>query len=117
LPDHLAMDTNTNHVRLVGRVSAPATERVLPSGDTLASWRIVVARPVQPAGGATVDTIDCSAWTASARRAARSLHEGDNVEVTGALRRRFWRGPAGPASRYEVEVATIRRLKAATRTG
>lgn len=111
------MDTNTNHVRLVGRVSAPATERLLPSGDALVGWRIVVARPARYPGRATVDTIDCAAWTASARRAALSLQEGDNVEVTGALRRRFWRGPAGPASRYEVEVATIRRLRAATRTG
>jgi single-strand DNA-binding protein len=34
------------------------------------------------------------------------------VEVSGSLRRRFWRTPAGPASRYEVEVNAIRRVRA-----
>ena len=34
------------------------------------------------------------------------------VEVEGVLRRRFWRGAAGPASRYEVEVVALRRLPA-----
>ncbi|MDT7548546.1 MAG: hypothetical protein QOE84_940, partial [Actinomycetota bacterium] len=34
-----------NEVALVGRVSAPAEERVLPSGDVLLTWRVVVDRP------------------------------------------------------------------------
>lgn len=107
------MDTDQNFVRLTGRVPAAPTERVLPSGDPLVTWRLVVDRPARRAGGASIDTIDCTAWTAGSRRSALSLSPGVVVEVTGALRRRFWRGPAGPASRCEVEVSAIRKVRAA----
>lgn len=105
-----------NEVRLVGRVSAPPEERELPSGDLLVTWRLVVDRPPPrrpaPAGVRvpTVDTLDCAAWAAAARRTARTLQAGDVVEVGGALRKRFWRAGAGPSSRTEVEVASLRRL-------
>ncbi len=104
-----------NEVLLVGRVPAAPEERVLPSGDVLVSWRVVVARvPVRrPPDGVrspTVDTLDCVAWTASARRAASALVADDVVEVSGALRRRFWRAGAGAASRCEVEVSSVRRV-------
>ena len=105
-----------NEVVLVGRVSGVPEERELPSGDVLVSWRVVVDRPVPrrppPAGtrATTIDTLDCVAWTAAVRRTARGLAEGDVVSVEGALRRRFWRGGAGAASRCEVEVEALRRL-------
>ena len=105
-----------NDVALVGRVAAPAEERTLPSGDVLATWRLIVDRPrgrAVPEGVRTVpvDTLDCVAWTAGARRTARSLAAGDVVAVDGALRRRFWRAGAGAVSRCEVEVATVKRLR------
>jgi single-strand DNA-binding protein len=106
-----------NEVALVGRVSAQAEERTLPSGDVLVSWRLVVERPPsrrQPPEGTrpvTVDTIDCVAWSGGVRRTATGFAAGDVVRVEGALRRRFWRaGAGGPASRYEVEVQTAKRL-------
>lgn len=105
-----------NEVVLVGRVAAAAEERELPSGDLLCTWRLVVDRPPPgprraAAGRAvTVDTLDCTAWSAPVRRAARGLQPGDVVAVEGALRRRFWRAGAGAASRCEVEVASVRRL-------
>jgi single-strand DNA-binding protein len=103
-----------NEVLLVGRIAAGAEERTLPSGDILVTWRLVVGRPPQPkAGGrrtASVDALDCVAWRADVRRRALSWSVGDTVEVTGALRRRFWRGPTGPASRTEVEVSRGRRV-------
>ena len=104
-----------NEVLLVGRVPAVPEERALPSGDVLVTWRVVVGRPPgrRPPDGVratTVDTLDCVAWTASARRAAKALVPDDVVEVSGALRRRFWRvGPAA-ASRCEIEVVSVRRL-------
>ena len=107
---------NCNEVRLVGRVSGEPEERLLPSGDSLVSWRVVVDRPPgarrAPAGvrAATVDTVDCVAWPAGLRRTARGLAEGDVVEVTGALRRRFWRAGPTSVSRTEVEVDRVRRL-------
>jgi hypothetical protein len=33
---------------------------------------------------------------------------GDLLEVSGAVRHRYWRGAGGLASRYEVEVEKIR---------
>lgn len=105
-----------NEVVLVGRISGGPEERELPSGDLLVSWRVVVERPAPrravPAGvrAPTVDTLDCVAWTAAVRRTARGLADGDVVSVEGALRRRFWRGEGGAASRTEVEVEQLRRL-------
>lgn len=108
-----------NEVLLVGRVSGVPQERELPSGDVLVAWRLVVDRPPggrRPPEGVratTVDTLDCTAWTAGLRRAAGGLGEGDVVEVSGALRRRFWRAGAAAASRTEVEVSAVRRLQRA----
>lgn len=110
-----------NEVELVGRLAAPAQERVLPSGDTLVSWRLIVDRPPgqrplpEGARATTVDTIDCVAWSAKPQRSAQRLEPGDVVAVSGALRRRFWRTGAGAASRCEVEVAVVRRLRRAER--
>jgi single-strand DNA-binding protein len=111
-----------NEVVLVGRVSAPAVERELPSGDMIMIWRLVVDRPPRrtragvgrAVGGRspTIDTLDCVAWTAGLRRTARSLAAGDVVAVEGALRRRFWRAGSAAASRCEVEVLQLRRLAA-----
>ena len=102
-----------NEVRLVGRVSGSGQERELPSGDELVSLRVVVPRTVRtPRDGApTVDTIDVACWAARVRRTARSLADGDVVQVEGALRRRFFRAGGGAASRYEVEATTLRRLR------
>lgn len=102
-----------NEVLLTGRLAAPAEERALPSGDVLVAFRLVVARP--PAKkrrerAPTIDTIDCVAWDSAPRRNVLGWQPGDVVEVTGALRRRFWRAGAGAVSRTEVEVAKARRV-------
>ncbi len=111
-----------NEVVLVGRLAAAPQVRTLPSGDVLATFRLVVARP--PASGGrsarvlslrpvTVDALDCVSWRGSVRRVVTRWVRGDVVEVTGSLRRRFWRAGAGTASRCEVEVAGARRLRRA----
>jgi single-strand DNA-binding protein len=99
-----------NEVRLRGRWQG-AEERELPSGDLVVTARLVVSRP---AGG--VDTIDCAVWAAGLRRRALGWDAGADVELTGSLRRRFWRTPQGAASRYEVEVTQARRVRPATGT-
>lgn len=104
-----------NEVVLVGRLSGSPEERELPSGDHLVTWRLVVhrapsRRPPEGVRATTVDTFDCVAWTAPARRAACALLPDDVVEVHGALRRRFWRTAAGAASRCEVEATSVRRV-------
>ena len=106
-----------NEVTLVGRVSAPAEERELPSGDLLLTWRLIVDRPPQrrqppPGGGrgTLVDTLHCVTFSGAVRRTARSLAAGDVVRIEGALRQRYWRAGAAVSSRTEVEVASVRRL-------
>jgi single-strand DNA-binding protein len=101
-----------NEVRLVGRVSHAPAERVLPSGDLLWTFRLVVPRP-EAKGRSSVDALECAAWSPRARRSVASWHPDDIVEVTGAIRRRFFRTGAGPASRVEVEVSRGRVIRRA----
>lgn len=103
-----------NEVLLVGRVADEPHLTVLPSGDQLVTARLVVNRPplAEPGHRARVDTITCTAWSVPLRRRLRGWSAGDVVEVTGALRRRFWRTETGPRSRYEVELASAVRLAA-----
>jgi single-strand DNA-binding protein len=106
-----------NEVRLVGRVSQAPAERVLPSGDALWTFRVVVGRPaaaVRPRQ--SVDALECVAWSARARRSVSSWSEDDVVEVSGALRRRFFRAGGSVASRVEVEMTSGRVIRRA-RTG
>jgi single-strand DNA-binding protein len=80
--------------------------RVLPSGDEMCSFRVTVRRP--PGGRVRVDSVDCATMAPRVRRTLDRAEPGDEIEVTGSLHRRFWRSPAGLASRYEVEVQTAR---------
>ncbi|MFC7493938.1 MULTISPECIES: single-stranded DNA-binding protein [unclassified Nocardioides] len=107
-----APEPAVNEVRLVGRVSQAPEERVLPSGDVLWTFRVVVQRP-KAQGRTTVDALDCAAWSSRARRSVASWAPDDVVEVTGAMRRRFFRTGAGAASRVEVEVTRGRVLRRA----
>jgi single-strand DNA-binding protein len=109
--DEAAPTPDDNQVRLTGTVAAVPQARVLPSGDEVVTVRLVVRRlPSTRERAPTVDTVDCAAWRAGVRRTVASWAPGDKVAVEGALRRRFWRSPSGPASRYEVEVERGRRL-------
>ena len=106
-----------NEVRLVGRVSQQPTELVLPSGDSVWTFRVVVPRPagsVRPRQ--TVDALDCCVWSGRVRRSVAGWGVDDLVEVTGAVRRRFFRTAHGTSSRVEVEVSggkVIRRAASA----
>lgn len=112
--------TGANDVHLVGRLAGQVVRRELPSGDVLASFRLVVPRPAgsrtsrrDTGGGSsrtpTVDTIDCVTFRRDVQRRLERMPEGEQVEVHGALRRRFWRSGSGTASRSEVEVVRVRR--------
>ena len=86
--------------------------KVLPSGDEIATWRLIVGRTGPPAGP-KVDVIDCVAFAARVRRRVAGWQPGDVIEVTGSLRRRFWRGPGGVQSRCEIQVDTAARTASA----
>ena len=104
-----------NEVRLAGRISAGPEERVLPSGDILWTFRVVVPRPATSRSGVRpgVDALECAVWGGRVRRSVASWSEGDQVEVTGAIRRRFFRTAGGAASRVEIEVASGRLIRRA----
>lgn len=100
-----------NEVALVGRLSGDVEIRTVPSGDEVASWRLVVRRPAgQSHPGATVDTIDCESFTKGVLRRSQTWTAGLRMEVEGTLRRRFWQTPAGARSRYVVDVSAARKV-------
>ena len=96
-----------NHVELSGRVSAEPETRILPSGDQIVSFRLIVPRDAaaRKRSRQTVDTIECTAWTAALRRKVARLAPGATVHVTGQLRCRFSRGAVGVVSRVAVDLA------------
>jgi single-strand DNA-binding protein len=99
-------DYSLNDCLLRGRVSAQATDKELPSGEHVVEFRLIVSRTEREG----VDTLDIAAWSAKSRRTALSLKPGEWVEVAGSIRRRFWQGPAGLASRWQIEGEGITRL-------
>jgi single-strand DNA-binding protein len=112
-PTDDAADEALNEIRLRGRLAAVPDERTLPSGDAVVTFRLVVDRParsLRSASSARVDTLDCAAFAGPVRRRCRQWKPGDVLEVQGSLRRRFFRTGGGPASRYEVEVASATRV-------
>lgn len=111
-----------NEVRLVGRLAQTAEERVLPSGDSVWTFRVVVPRPERSkpkrrgdTGPARrqVDALECAAWSGRTQRVVRGWERDDVVEVIGALHRRFYRTPAGTRSRFEVEMTGGRLIRRA----
>ena len=100
------LDYSLNDCLLRGRVSALATDRELPSGEHVVEFRLIVSR-IEREG---VDTLDIAAWSGKSRRTALSLKAGEWVEIAGSIRRRFWQGPAGLASRWQIEAESITRL-------
>jgi single-strand DNA-binding protein len=99
-------DYSLNDVLLRGRVSQEAVEKVLPSGDKVVEFRLIVSRDKQ----AGVDTLDIGSWSVKSRRTALSLLPDEWVEISGSIHRRFWSSPTGLASRWQVEAVEISRI-------
>jgi single-strand DNA-binding protein len=77
-----------------GSLSRDPEVRDLPSGDRVANYEVTV-RDVTPAESVPVVLFDPTASLAD-------LGAGDEVVVTGRVRRRFFRTPSGTASRTEI---------------
>ena len=99
-----------NEVFLEGRVSNLPVEKLLPSGDSVVEFRIVIDRKSRRGKRREVDTLDISVWLAKPRIRALALKVDDWVAVDGSVRRRFWKAPTGLASRWQVEASQLRRL-------
>jgi len=105
-----------NEVHLIGRLSAPAEQRTLPSDAVMCTFTMVVERrDTELRSKQRVDVLSCVAWTPRLRRQVMAWAEGDVVEVEGALRKRFFRTSGGATgSRVEVEVGSARRVRRVT---
>ena len=110
-------DTHGSTVTLRGRVTGLPEERTLPSGDVLVTFRISVPRRPTPLGKGsrqTSDWVECVAAAARIRRGVATWSVGDEVQVDGVLRRRFYRSEGGAGgSRLEVEALHARRVRRA----
>ncbi len=84
-----------NVVALTGRLSRPAEQRILPSGDRLVAIDVSVARENERAEGVPV------VWF-NAPASAADLDIDDKVVVVGRVRRRFFRAGGATQSRTEV---------------
>lgn len=110
--DPAGMPDAVNEVRIRGRVSRPPEERVLPSGDVVWTFRVVVRRPPDRVRSKqTVDVLECAAWSPRARRSVAAWSADDLVEVWGAVRRRFFRAGGAATSRVEIEMVSGRRVR------
>lgn len=106
---------DVNEVRLRGRLADVPVHREMPSGDVLTTFRLTVTRP--PGERGKVDSIECVTARPKLRRKLERATPGDAVTLTGALRRRFWRSPGGPTSRYSVDATELTILRAGRRAG
>jgi single-strand DNA-binding protein len=100
------MASYKNRVELVGRVSGEPKEKKLPSGDLVVEFRVIIDRDDREG----VDTLDIAAWKTLLRKRALSLEAEEWIGIKGVLRRRFWKGATGIASRWQVEAREIERI-------
>jgi single-strand DNA-binding protein len=110
----LVGDSDDNAVQLRGRVSSAPVERELPSGAVITTFRVTVPRARTPmtAGSSQLsDWVDCVAWSGRSRRSVAAWAVDDQVEVGGALRRRFFRAGDSSSTRLELEVLSARRAR------
>lgn len=84
-----------NIVVLEGTLSSPPAARTLPSGDVLVTYEVTTRSADGPAASVPVVWFDPPAR-------ATELETGAAVVVTGIIRRRFYRTPAGTRSSTEV---------------
>ena len=105
-----------NKVVLCGRIARDPVERELPSGDTLATVRVIVRRSqrARRRSRISVDAFECIAWTRKLQRTIAQLRPDDVVEVEGELRRRFRRVEGAAVSRVEVELASCKVVERAS---
>jgi single-strand DNA-binding protein len=89
-----------NVVTLAGRLSRPAEQRLLPSGDRLVALEVTLDGPEGKDETVPVVWFDAPA-------AASSFDAGRPVVVIGRVRRRFYRANGTTQSRTEVVAETV----------
>lgn len=89
-----------NVVIIRGALSRAPEPRTLPSGDVLGAFEVTVRGAEQPAESVPV------VWFDPPDRILK-LEAGAEVLVSGRVRRRFFRTPAGTGSRTEVVASQV----------
>ena len=89
-----------NVVALIGHLTRPAEQRVLPSGDRLIELQVTTAR--ESARAETVPVV----WFDPPASAA-NLDVDETVVVVGRVRRRFFRAGGATQSRTEVVATSV----------
>lgn len=89
-----------NVVVIRGTLSRPPEPRDLPSGDRLVAYEVTIRTEGRPTESVPVVWFDAPAR-------AIELEGGAEVVVTGRVRRRFYRTPAGTGSRTEVVAEAV----------
>jgi single-strand DNA-binding protein len=97
---------HVNEIVLVGRLSGEPEWRALSDDRQVAVWRLIVEHRDARSSQDGIDTIRCVSYDPTIQAGIRRWSHGDVIEVHGALRHRFWRGPTGPRGLYEVEAAS-----------
>ena len=115
--DEDLLEGAANDVRLAGRLTGTPAVVELPSGDELVTFRISVPRASPSGANATgvttqrVDSVPCTAWSPRLRRSILTWRAGDLVEVSGAVRCRFYQAGGATRSRVEVEASAARIIR------
>ena len=109
-----------NLICAVGDLVGPIEPRTRTDGMEVLTFRVSVriaagdtrdasAKPGDAAPSRR-DVLDCVVAVPGLRRRLEQYQPGDVVEVEGALRHRFWNAGGRVQSRYEIEVARLKRL-------
>jgi len=102
--------SGVNEVYLEGCISSLPTTKVLPSGDEVVEFRIVIDRARRRGQKREVDSLEIAAWNAREKRQVQKLVPGQWIALEGSVHRRFWSSPKGLASRWQIEVSALQKL-------
>ena len=100
------MTLNLNKAIIAGNITRDIELRQTPSGISVASFTVAVARSKKGKDGIYIqetDFIDCQAWDKKAEFLGRNFRKGDPVCVLGSIRKRQWKANDG-TNRYATEV-------------
>lgn len=100
------MTLNLNKAIIAGNITRDIELRKTPSGISVASFTVAVARSKKGKDGNYIqetDFIDCQAWDKKAEFLGRNFRKGDPVCVLGSIRKRQWKANDS-TNRYATEV-------------
>lgn len=109
------MSSDFNTVIMLGRLTAKPEKRVLPSGDSVATFSVASSHSYKTKAGEEKEEtcfIDVTVFRKQADVCAQYLVKGQKVLVEGRLSMRKWETQAGEKRvAYEIRANTVRFLE------